>query len=72
MTTQEVYRYLLTKTVDGQRIDYAINLDGGGSSTMVVKRSGENQCVTAVMEGRQRPLANGLGFVPRLGEQELT
>jgi hypothetical protein len=65
MTTQDVYRYLMTKTVDGQRIDYAINLDGGGSSTMIVKRSGESQCVTTVMEGRQRPLANGLGFVPR-------
>ena len=65
MSTQDVYNYLSGKTVAGQSIAYAINLDGGDSATMVVDRMGEINCVSATMGGKERPLANGLGFVPR-------
>jgi len=43
---------------------FALNLDGGGSSTMVVRPLGEKrpQLINSVSEGVQRLLANGIGI----------
>ena len=47
--------------------DYAMNLDGGGSSTMVVEGAdGKPRVLNSPIDnhipGRERPVANHLGF----------
>lgn len=47
----------------------AVNLDGGGSSTLVARRSGE-PAVTVRNHpsgGAERPVPNGIGVFSRLG-----
>ena len=46
---------------------FALNLDGGGSSTMVVRPLGEKQprVINSVSEGVQRLIANGIGIFSR-------
>ena len=51
MTLKELAMYL--QRLDAQN---AINLDGGGSSTMVVR----NQIVNSPSDGRERPISNGI------------
>lgn len=40
---------------------WALNLDGGGSSTMVARHDGAPAVVNRPSDGRQRPVPNGLG-----------
>lgn len=46
----------------------ALNLDGGGSSTMVVREPGEKspRVINSVSEGTERAVVNGIGIFPRL------
>jgi len=51
----------------------ALNLDGGGSSTMLARRPGERpRVVNKPSDGNERNVPNGLGFVTAPGSGELT
>ncbi len=57
----------LADTMQSLGADYAMNLDGGGSSTMVVEGSdGKARVLNSPIDnhipGRERPVANHLGF----------
>ncbi|WP_189057599.1 phosphodiester glycosidase family protein [Longimycelium tulufanense] len=51
----------------------ALNLDGGGSSTLLARRTGESAAAVrnAPSEGEERPVPNGLGVDTALGSGKL-
>lgn len=59
-TTRTLYRFF---TECGY--PHAINLDGGSSATMVIKKAEKCQVVNTLMEEKEPVLATALGFAPR-------
>ncbi|KXG74319.1 hypothetical protein AN618_23420 [Fervidicola ferrireducens] len=63
MTQEELARLMLSLGAYN-----ALNLDGGGSSTMVVREPGEKspRVINNVSEKTERPIVNGIGIFSRL------
>lgn len=63
MTQEELAHFMLSLGAYN-----ALNLDGGGSSTMVVREPGEKTpgVVNSPSEKAERPVVNGIGIFPRL------
>jgi exopolysaccharide biosynthesis protein len=57
----------LTAMLRGLGADSAMNMDGGGSSTMVLRRDGQPRIVNSPIHtgipGRERPVGNQLGII---------
>ncbi|GAX89021.1 phosphodiester glycosidase family protein [Effusibacillus lacus] len=64
----------LAELLQGLGAANALNLDGGGSTTMVARLPGKNQVevVNSPSEGSQRPVANGVGIFAAPGSGKLT
>lgn len=66
MSGQELARYLSSREVAGQSIEYALNLDGGSSTGLVYESaSGSRRQVVSTMNRREELLATALGFERR-------
>jgi hypothetical protein len=67
MTALDMFGYLQECNVDGRKIVSGYNLDGGGSSAMVVPIGDgyELHQVVDPTDGQARPIPNCLAFIPR-------